>query len=113
MADLSNIAFIKEMSCIEMTSRAVKSIFRSRLRGAILHFKTVGATQIEDELNSYVASLFSLVLTCSEKNHRFFHEKLSPEIKRKFDYDMTFETFTALHRPAMMMSLQYHVILCL
>ncbi|KAJ3218376.1 hypothetical protein HDU67_005925 [Dinochytrium kinnereticum] len=107
VASMSSIPYIQELACIEMVARAAKSIFRSRLRGLILHFRSVGATQIEEETRSWASNMFMTILGKSEKTAKFFEERLRPEILRKFDFDMEFEYFRCLHRPAIFLAMQY------
>ena len=45
------------MILVEMIARVCKRLFQARLRGAILHFRSVGATSIEDQMFSYTANM--------------------------------------------------------
>ncbi|KAI9014870.1 translation initiation factor eIF3 subunit 135-domain-containing protein [Gaertneriomyces semiglobifer] len=108
IARLSTLPYVRGMAAIEMVARSCKSLFRHRLRNAILHFRSVGATLIDDEMTSYAAGMFSTVLGTGDKAHKYFEERLRAEILKKFNYDLTYEQFRSLHRPALFLSLQYH-----
>lgn len=69
-ATLSKVAGVKDMCIVEMVGRAAKSIFAGRIRSAIMHFKNVGATQIDDEMKNYASTLFTLVLGVNEKSYK-------------------------------------------
>lgn len=94
-----------------MISRTVKHIFNAKLRSAIIHFKSVGATLIDEEMKNYAVSTFSLILSKGEKNLRYFDEKIKDVIFEKFSYSMDYNCFFNLHKPALFKALQYHVIL--
>lgn len=133
IARISKIPYIRDMCFIEMIARAFKYVFRNRTRNALLHFRAVGATSIDDQLKDYTATMFNTVLGRSEKAEKvnisgilciylnyswlifspsslqFWYDKLEKEIYRKFEFDMEFSSFASLHRPALFMALQYHV----
>jgi hypothetical protein len=92
-----------------MAARVGKRIFRSRLREAILHFRTVGATNVEKEMKQYAANMFSMILGCSERSLQFYESKIKPALKGKFGCDITSKQFGNVHRPALFIALQYHV----
>ncbi|KAJ3198191.1 hypothetical protein HDU82_001276 [Entophlyctis luteolus] len=106
VAQLSHIPYIRDMACIEMVARAFKSIFVSRLRSLMIHFRSVGATQIDEETKSFACNMFSIVLGVGEKSNKFFEEKLSVEIHAKFDYEMDLKHFLVLHRPGLFAAMQ-------
>ncbi|KAK6097933.1 hypothetical protein MT418_002020 [Batrachochytrium dendrobatidis] len=108
VCSLSTIPFIRNLALIEMVARIVKSILRDRIRSAILHFKTVGATQIDEQMRSYVTSMFSSVLGNSEKSQRYFEDKICSALKSKFSYQIGYRQFNNLHRPALFFAMQYH-----
>ncbi|KAJ3192337.1 hypothetical protein HK101_006708, partial [Irineochytrium annulatum] len=107
IAKLSTIPYIQELACVEMVARACKSIFRSKLRGLILHFKSVGATQIDEETRNWTSNMFSTALGSAEKSQKFFEERIRPEIRIKYDYEMDYYYFRTLHRAAIFLSMQY------
>ncbi|KAI8812779.1 hypothetical protein BJ742DRAFT_735587 [Cladochytrium replicatum] len=102
IAKLSQVPDIRDLVCIEMAARASKDIFQSRLRGAILHFRSVGATNIDDEMRVYMANWFSTVLGVGERTC-----KLKPEIMEKYDYLLPYEHFMLLHKPAIFLAMQH------
>ncbi|KAJ3409346.1 hypothetical protein HDV05_004470, partial [Chytridiales sp. JEL 0842] len=108
VARLASIPEIKDMACIEMVGRAFKAVFQTRLRALIVHFRSVGATNVEEEMRSWTANIFSAALGNAVKSERFFEEKLRPEIQHKFAFDLSLHTFKHLHRPAMFLSMQHH-----
>ncbi|KAI9205234.1 clustered mitochondria-domain-containing protein [Polychytrium aggregatum] len=108
IARISTLPCIREMATIEMAARASKALFQSRVRSAIAHFRSVGATQIDEEMKGYVATMFQLLLGVGDKTRKFFDEKLRNEIEHKFEYDMDFHEYTVLHRPALFLAMQYH-----
>ncbi|KAJ3051217.1 hypothetical protein HK097_007820 [Rhizophlyctis rosea] len=108
IARLSTLPYIRDMASLEMVARTCKSMFRARLRGAILHFRSVGATQIDEEMRGYAANLFSTVLGTNEKSRKYFSEKIRVEVQRKFDYDLDYPHFAHIHRPALFLAMQYH-----
>ena len=93
-----------------MIGRAFKHIFNAKLRSAIIHFKSVGATLIDEEMKSYAVLSFSLILSKGEKNLRYFDEKIKEMIYQKFNYTMDYNCFFNLHKPALFKALQYHVL---
>jgi hypothetical protein len=109
IARLSTLPHVRNMASIEMVARASKYILETKLRSAILHFKSVGATQIDEEMKNYTTNIFSTILGNSERAERYFLEKLKPLISAKFQFSMDFATFAALQRPALFSALQYHV----
>ncbi|KAJ3236306.1 hypothetical protein HDU81_010895 [Chytriomyces hyalinus] len=108
VAKESRIPYIRDMVCIEMAARAFKNLFHARLRGLMVHFRSVGATQVEEETKKFTASMFSTMLGNSESSLKFFDEKLKPEIQFKFDYEMEEKLFTHLHKPALFCAMQFH-----
>lgn len=107
----STIPFIRTLALIEMIARACKHEFRTRLREAILHFRSVGATSIENEMKQYASSIFGTVLGNSERSKSFFESKLKPRLLSKFQHNLTFKQFSTLYRPAIFIAMQYHVFL--
>lgn len=107
IASLSKIPYTRDLCCVEMTARAAKVIFNARLRALIIHFRSVGATQIDEEMNSWVSNTFSVFLGSGDKSEKFFEEKLKPEIMDKFDYSMDYVQFCQLHKPALFLAMQY------
>lgn len=109
IAKLSNLPHIRNLACIEMIARTVKHIFNAKLRSAIIHFKSVGATLIDEEMKNYAVSTFCLILSKGEKNLRYFDEKIKDVLFEKFNYSMDYNCFFNLHKPALFKALQYHV----
>ena len=109
IAKLSTLPHVRNLACIEMIARSVKHVFNAKLRSAIIHFKSVGATVIDEEMKSYAVSTFSLILSKGEKNFRYFEEKIKIMVFEKFDYSMDYNCFFNLHKPALFKALQYHV----
>ncbi|KAJ3097235.1 hypothetical protein HDU97_005059 [Phlyctochytrium planicorne] len=107
VAGLSSIPYIQELASIEMVARAAKSLFRAKLRTLILHFRSVGATQIEEETRGWAVNIFAAVLGDGERNTKYFEERLRPEILRKFNFDMDHVYFRCLHKPAIFLAMQY------
>jgi len=66
----SKVPAIKDACIIEMVARTAKGVFASRMRSAILHFKNVGATLIDEEMKGYACTLFSLVLGVNDKSYK-------------------------------------------
>ena len=97
------------MVLVEMIGRVCKRLFQTRLRGAILHFRSVGATSIEDQMFSYTTNMLSVILGFSEKTAQFIQSKIIPELLRKFDFHMTLKDYLDVPRPALFLSIQYHV----
>ena len=110
IAKLSTLPHIRNLACIEMIARAAKLVFHARLRSAILHFRSVGATQIDAEMKSYATLTFSTILGKGDRNQRYFEEKIRDMIQLKFNYTMDYNNYSNLHRPALFGALQYHVI---
>ncbi|ORY42164.1 hypothetical protein BCR33DRAFT_718365 [Rhizoclosmatium globosum] len=108
IAQLSHIPYIKDMMCIEMVARSFKSLFVTSLRQLMIHFRSVGATQIEEETKNWTANMFSMVLGTSDKAKKFFDERLKPEVYYKYDYEIDERHFYALHRPALFAAMQFH-----
>jgi hypothetical protein len=79
------------------------------MRNAILHFRSVGATSIEDQMASYSVNFLSTVLGFSEKSVGFLESKIRPEMIRKFDYDISKEEYFEIPRPALLIALQQQV----
>jgi hypothetical protein len=110
IAKLSTLPHVRNLACIEMIARSVKHVLNAKLRSAIIHFKSVGATLIDEEMKNYVVSTFSVILSKGEKNLRFFDEKIKDMVFEKFNYSMDYSCFFSLHKPALFKALQYHVI---
>jgi hypothetical protein len=92
-----------------MIARTCKHEFRARLREAILHFHSVGATSIENEMKQYASSIFGTVLGLSDRSKTFFETKLKPKLFHKFQHSITHKQYMAIHRPALFLAMQYHV----
>ncbi|KAJ3091624.1 hypothetical protein HK102_014054, partial [Quaeritorhiza haematococci] len=107
IAKLSNLPPIREVCCIDMIARAFKCLFRARMRGAMLHFRVVGATQVEEEMKTYATNMFNMVLGSGDKVQKFWLEKLQIEVLRKFEYQMDSMQFASLQRPALFLAMQY------
>ncbi|KAI9102062.1 translation initiation factor eIF3 subunit 135-domain-containing protein [Phlyctochytrium arcticum] len=103
----SNLPCVRDMCHIEMVARAFKTLLQTRLRNAILHFRSVGATAIDEEMKTYAATMFCGVLGTGEKSQKYFMEKVREEIAHKFCYDMSYAQFSSLHRPALFLAMQY------
>ncbi|KAJ3223612.1 hypothetical protein HK099_000904 [Clydaea vesicula] len=67
---LSKIPFIKDMCAIEMIARAFKGIFKCKIRTALLNFRSVGATSIEDQMKEYPVSMFNWLLGKGSKSEK-------------------------------------------
>lgn len=70
IAKVSKIPFIREMCCIDMVARSVKNLFRIKMKTSILHFKSVGATNIDDQMKDYAVTIFNYVLGFGEKSEK-------------------------------------------
>ncbi|KAI8895724.1 translation initiation factor eIF3 subunit 135-domain-containing protein [Globomyces pollinis-pini] len=105
---LSTIPFVRNMSLVEMVARICKQLFRTRLRGAILHFRSVGATSIDEQMNNYATQLLSTILGMTDRTQNFFETKILPELLRKFDFSITFKQYQDIHRPTLFLAIQYH-----
>ncbi|KAJ3122614.1 hypothetical protein HK100_011903 [Physocladia obscura] len=103
IAQLSHIPYIRDMACIEMVARAFKSIFVTRLRSLMIHFRSVGATQIDEETKSFTCNMFSTALGIGDKAIR-----LNSEIQFKFEYEIEEKHYFSLHRPAIFSAMQHH-----
>lgn len=101
------IPFIRTMTLVEMIARVCKTLYQTKLRAAILHFRSVGATAIEDQMNVYTTNLFSTILGFSDKT-RSLMTKLNIEMKRKFDFQITTKEYFDVPRPALFLALQHH-----
>ncbi|KAJ3261190.1 hypothetical protein HK103_006499 [Boothiomyces macroporosus] len=88
---LSTVPFVKSMTLVEMVARICKQIYRVRLRGAILHFRSVGATYIEEQTQSYANTLFELILGFNEKTRVFFETKIKPELQRHYNCGISYK----------------------
>lgn len=106
---LSTVPFVKSMTLVEMVARICKQIYRVRLRGAILHFRSVGATYIEEQTQSYANTLLELILGFNEKTRVFFETKIKPELQRHYNVSITQRNYFEIHRPALFIAIQYHV----
>ena len=80
---------------VEMVARVFKGVFRERLRGAILHFRSVGATSIDEQMSFYTTSLTSTALGHGDKTRNFFESKIKEEIKARLlqSVDAFFEIY--------------------
>jgi hypothetical protein len=106
----STIPFIRNLALVEMVARITKHLFRNRLRNAILHFRSVGATSIEDQMNTYACNLVNAVLGYGERSQAFLDSKIKPEMKHRFGYEVSSRQFFDLSRPALFLAIQHHVL---
>ena len=102
------IPFIRSLALVEMVARVCKGIYQNKIRSSILHFRSVGATAIEDQMNHYTSNLFSIILGFSERTAQLIESKIRPEVKRKFDFNLTLKDYADISRPALFLALQYH-----
>lgn len=109
IASLSTLPFIRDLCHTEMISRSFKSIFRTRLRSAILHFRSVGATNIDEEMRTYAAGMFSTALGAGEKVRKFYEERLQGVVAEKFGVEIGWNVFKGLRREALFLAMQLHV----
>ena len=42
-------------------------------------------------------------------NLKFWSERLRETVRKKFDFDLDFQDYIGIHRPAIFLSMQYHV----
>ncbi|KAJ3365891.1 hypothetical protein HDU91_002046 [Kappamyces sp. JEL0680] len=102
------IPFVRTMATVEMVARVCKQLFQTKLRGAILHFRSVGATAIEDQMNTYTANLLSTILGFSDRTAQFLETKIRPELRRKFDFDISAKEYAGLPRSGLFLAIQHH-----
>jgi hypothetical protein len=93
-----------------MIARACKSIFQTRFRNAILHFKKVGATSINEQMNTYAINLIQTVLGYSEKTEHLVATRLKKELMEKFSFDLSPKMYFEIHRPSLFLAIQFHVL---
>ncbi|KAL2918972.1 hypothetical protein HK105_201242 [Polyrhizophydium stewartii] len=106
---LSSIPYVRNLVLVEMLARVAKSLLRDRLRNAILHFRSVGATQIDDQMRAYATSLFCAMLGRGDKTAKFVQEKVAPLMAAKFQFHaVTPKLYDAVHRPALFLAMQAH-----
>jgi hypothetical protein len=105
----SKIPFVRSMAMVEMVARISKRIFQTRLRSAIIHFRSIGATSIKEQMKSYAANLFSILLGVGDKTQKLVEIKLRTELKMKFNYEIVYREYQELSRPALFLALQYHL----
>lgn len=98
------------MTLIEMIARVCKNLFQNRLRGAILHFRSVGATSIEDQMHLYTTNMLSVILGYTDKTIQFIESKIKPELIRKFDFTLSAKEYQEIPRSALFLAIQHHVI---
>jgi hypothetical protein len=110
VAHLSKLSFVKEMCIIDMLARTTKTIFQAKIRNAIMHFRNVGATQVDEEMKNYGTTMFSFLLGKNDKCVKFLKDKVIPEVKEKYQYDLQVSQWLGIHRPALFLALQHHVI---
>jgi hypothetical protein len=106
----STIPFVRHLVLVEMIARVCKNIFQQKIRNSILHFRKVGATSIDKEMETYVANLFNQILGNSPKTLVFVDTKIKNHLKTKFNMDLTEKQFLEIPKPALFLALQYHVI---
>lgn len=106
---LTRLPYIRALCVTEMVARAGKQLFRETIRQAILQFRSVEASYIEDELSLTAVKFFQQILGSSEMQRRIWDEYLKKLVVEKFDIDIDQNEFLSLHKPALFISLQYHV----
>ena len=107
---ISTIPFVRSLVLVEMVARACKELYRTRFRGAILHFRSVGATAVNEQLTSYATTFFAAILGFSDKSKSMLDGKIAPKIKEKFNYDISSEEFFEIPRAPLFSAIQYHVL---
>lgn len=110
ICERSAVPFVRNLALTEMVARASKHAFQSRLREAILHFRSVGATNIEREMEVYAVGFFTLILSNTDKSRTYFHSQIQPDLAEMFNYTLSEKQYANIHRPALFLALQYHVI---
>lgn len=96
------------MMLVEMVARVCKHLCQLRLRGAILHFRSVGATAIDDQMNGYTTNLLSNILGFTDKSLQFLNSKIRPALKLKYNFDLKEKEFFEIPRPALFLAIQFH-----
>lgn len=82
IASRTTVSWVREGAIIEMVSRCAKNILREKIRSAILHFKTVEAIKVDDEIDLLTLNLINDFLL-SRSNHR----QLIEILKERFAFD--------------------------
>lgn len=103
----TKLPHIREGAVIEMVARTTKIILRSRVRGAILHFREVQALRVEEELKSIVLEIINGVITSSS----LWMEEIMSLVEDRFGYSVEVEFYQNLSRNALLMALQHHCAL--
>jgi tetratricopeptide (TPR) repeat protein len=107
IAQETKLPHVREGSIIEMIARTAKIVLRSRIRGAILHFRDVQAVKIEEEL---VATVLEIVNGILQSDPQWMDELLAA-VEDRFGYHIEGETALHLPRNALLMALSHHCAL--
>ena len=106
---LSVIPCVKEVCLVSIISRCFKEVFRDKMRSSLLGFKSVGATNIENQMKDFAVQFFNLCLGKGDKSIRFLNDRLKGVAQRKFEFSIEVDMFVGVHRPLLFKALQLQV----
>lgn len=104
IAARTNVSWVREGALIEMVSRCAKNILRERIRGAILHFKSVEAIKVDDEIDQLTLNLINDFLL-----GRSDHQEVIEVLKERFAYaKIDRATIDNLPKRNLLAALEFH-----
>ncbi|ORX60851.1 PH-domain-containing protein [Piromyces finnis] len=108
IAKLTKLPYIRDFCYSEMVARTCKHIFNDKLRKIVYHFKSIEASKIDEEIQTFIINLFQTVLGNSPKAKNFWKENIEDMVNKKFNSKLDYQAFQNMHKPMLFMSMQYH-----
>jgi len=102
------LPYIRDFCYSEMVARACKTIFNDKLRKIVYHFKSIEASKIDEEIQTFIINLFQTVLGNSQKSKNFWKENIEEVVNKKFNSKLDYQAFQNMHKPMLFISMQYH-----
>lgn len=108
VADSSKSPYVKHICLVEIVARACKQLISKEIYSALIHFREVGATKIDHELCRYITDTINKILGTSEISQKYYDIKIKPILQDYYQYGLSFDEFSQLHKPSLFLALQYH-----
>jgi len=108
ISKLTKLPYIRDFCNTEMVARACKEIFNQKLRKIVYHFKSIEASKIDEEIQTFIINLFQTVLGNSPKAKTFWKENIEDVVNKKFNCKLDYTVFQNIHKPMLFISMQYH-----
>ena len=106
IANKTRIPFIRDLCCIEMTSRAFKCLLNEKIRKQIIQYYSMGASSVDEEISKSVVNFMNLLVIHSKESLKFWRDTLLPLVLVKYNFEVTENDIMSLPRTSLFFSVQ-------